>query len=331
MTTENLQYRAIVDTCRKSQEILDKRLVELALQKASGRSDPDDLWAWHFNRTGRAARESPAEYAFTKALAESELYEPMWHRVLRRRVDLSRADFTGLLFSHARFEHARFLECDFSGSRWIFSSIKDSNCAGSDFSGMWAILNPFRDTDCTKCDFSNAVIHFYDPFEKNNCAGARFVGATLETSESFFNAEKLASRTKFDGAVMDGCRLTIKKEERPEHRRPRKEVESVLQSLFSPEQMAVMKIDYGSSACFIATAACGIDSSEVAVLRRFRDTALLNSALGRRLAGAYYRLSPPLASFIESSPRMRSVVRNVLVRPIREAGGQEEPDGGLGR
>ena len=71
----------------------------------------------------------------------------------------------------------------------------------------------------------------------------------------------------------------------------------------------------GSSGCFIATAACGLDSEEVIILRHFRDTVLLNSALGCSLVRTYYRVSPPISSLIADSPIAKYVVRNVLVRP----------------
>ncbi len=62
--------------------------------------------------------------------------------------------------------------------------------------------------------------------------------------------------------------------------------------------------------CFIATAAYGSRlSSEVRVLSDFRDRYLMGSTLGRKFVAAYYRLSPPLAGFIERHPVLRKCVR----------------------
>ena len=70
------------------------------------------------------------------------------------------------------------------------------------------------------------------------------------------------------------------------------------------------------SRCFIATAACGSDSGEVATLRRFRDRVLENSDFGRAFVRSYYRVSPPIALLVESSPRLASVVRTAVVGPL---------------
>ena len=123
---------------------------------------------------------------------------------------------------------------------------------------------------------------------------------------------------------MNGCKLTIRKEEQAEANRMKQELKSLLEKIFSPAQLAVMHIDYeakqakesSSSGCFIATAACGINSEEVIILRHFRDTVLLNSVLGRLLVRIYYKISPFIASLIKGSPKARYIVRNVLARPI---------------
>lgn len=72
----------------------------------------------------------------------------------------------------------------------------------------------------------------------------------------------------------------------------------------------------GKSGCFIATAATGsVDAAEVVCLQEFRDQVLLQSKFGRLAIAIYYRLSPPLARMIEQSPRRRSIVLRLLVRP----------------
>lgn len=72
--------------------------------------------------------------------------------------------------------------------------------------------------------------------------------------------------------------------------------------------------------CFIATAACGSpDSWEVAVLRKFRDQILLSSTLGQCAVNSYYRLSPPLACWIERRPTIQRLVRRFVVNPLSQA------------
>lgn len=52
---------------------------------------------------------------------------------------------------------------------------------------------------------------------------------------------------------------------------------------------------------------------EVSVLRRFRDTVLINSVTGRGFIGLYCRWSPAAARFIERSAHLRGAVRFLLI------------------
>jgi len=68
------------------------------------------------------------------------------------------------------------------------------------------------------------------------------------------------------------------------------------------------------SACFIATAAYGTPwHRDIDTLRSFRDRVLLATPAGRRVVGIYYRLSPPVADLISTSPPLRQFVRGVIM------------------
>lgn len=67
-----------------------------------------------------------------------------------------------------------------------------------------------------------------------------------------------------------------------------------------------------SSGCFIATAVYGgYDMPQVRLLRSFRDQRL-SSQLGQRIVGFYYRISPPIARWLELRPRVSVLVRILL-------------------
>jgi len=293
MSKNNLEHQKIFEICLKSQEIMEKREKEIG----------------------------PRE-----ALAEADPYSSMWeayHKQIKKPVELKHANLSGFLFKYAKLYNHNFIDCDFSGSRWINSFIKDGDCTGSNFSEIRTLVWPFVNTNCTHCDFTNAVIRYLDTssweqlnFAQNNFESANFTNAKLNISHSFFKDKKHPSRAMFKDAVMNGCRLTITREKDAQHYMTNKEIKSILNNIFSPEQLAVMHIDYGTSGCFIATATCGIDSEEVIILRHFRDTILVNSVLGRQFVKIYYRISPSLASFIEGSPKACYVIRNVIVHPI---------------
>lgn len=65
--------------------------------------------------------------------------------------------------------------------------------------------------------------------------------------------------------------------------------------------------------CFIATAAYGTPTADqVRTLLEFRDTYLLTNRAGCALVRTYYRLSPPVARFIEGRPSGKKLVRAAL-------------------
>jgi hypothetical protein len=53
--------------------------------------------------------------------------------------------------------------------------------------------------------------------------------------------------------------------------------------------------------------------SQVETLRDFRDGYLSTSPLGQGFISAYYRLSPPVAGFIDDHPALKPVVRAGLL------------------
>jgi hypothetical protein len=72
-----------------------------------------------------------------------------------------------------------------------------------------------------------------------------------------------------------------------------------------------------SGGCFIATAAYGSYlESHVNTLRSFRDQYLLTNPLGSRLVSIYYKVSPPMAEFIENHPQLKPIVRAGLMPAV---------------
>ena len=69
--------------------------------------------------------------------------------------------------------------------------------------------------------------------------------------------------------------------------------------------------------CFIATAVFGPDAVETNALRAFRDRVLLPRRLGRQAIRIYYKVSPPIARWLENWPYCAVVVRRLLVVVVR--------------
>lgn len=67
--------------------------------------------------------------------------------------------------------------------------------------------------------------------------------------------------------------------------------------------------------CFVATATMGPQHPDLDTLRAFRDRILRRSLAGRAFIAAYYRYGAHAAHFIADKPRLKRLVRTLLVRP----------------
>jgi len=72
-----------------------------------------------------------------------------------------------------------------------------------------------------------------------------------------------------------------------------------------------------SAGCFVVTATLGDPNHpHVRLLRAFRDSALLESALGRQLCRLYYFFGPKFAAAIDTSPKLRTLSFYTIVLPL---------------
>ena len=85
----------------------------------------------------------------------------------------------------------------------------------------------------------------------------------------------------------------------------------------SPFFIGEQTVQDGQAGCFIATAAYGsyLDS-HVETLRDFRDSYMVTNPVGSALVSAYYKLSPPLADFINDHPALKPIVRVALLPAV---------------
>jgi subtilisin len=73
----------------------------------------------------------------------------------------------------------------------------------------------------------------------------------------------------------------------------------------------------GGGGCFIATAAYGsYFDGHVETLRDFRDTYLAPDSAGSGFVSLYYRISPPVAAFIDDHPAAKPAVRAALLPSV---------------
>ncbi len=55
---------------------------------------------------------------------------------------------------------------------------------------------------------------------------------------------------------------------------------------------------------------------KISVLRDFRDEVLLSTWWGEKITVLYYRLSPPLACYLDKHEKFQTIVRNILIEPL---------------
>ena len=73
----------------------------------------------------------------------------------------------------------------------------------------------------------------------------------------------------------------------------------------------------GGGFCFIATAAYGSSlDSHVDTLRSFRDQYLETNPIGSAFVSLYYKVSPPMADFIDEHPTLKPIVRAGLMPAV---------------
>jgi hypothetical protein len=68
-----------------------------------------------------------------------------------------------------------------------------------------------------------------------------------------------------------------------------------------------------SGCCAVASAYDATDDGRLDVIRQFRDDYLMSNPVGRSLAALYYRVSPPVARFIDDHPSVKPVARAALM------------------
>lgn len=65
--------------------------------------------------------------------------------------------------------------------------------------------------------------------------------------------------------------------------------------------------------CFVATATYGSEfAPEVVLLRKYRDDVLLHNRLGKLFVSFYYKISPPIASWLKNEILLKRTAKRVL-------------------
>ena len=103
-----------------------------------------------------------------------------------------------------------------------------------------------------------------------------------------------------------------------------REIVTMLESAPAPHQKFISTkaavgttSSHDTNGCFIATACYGAYAHpSVVELRWFRDHCMRGSFMGREFIRIYYRVSPPVATFLTDHPALAKLVRVCCLRPI---------------
>jgi hypothetical protein len=274
-------YEKVLNICRLSRDILDREVQKHGSEgPARARTACEELWIEEFPPS------------------------------LKQPLDLSGADLTGLLFIGMTadvFGEADFRKALLDKTRWsgvipsidfteasLREAVFQGGCMGTVFRGAnltGANINIIIGGDLTEANLTDAHFTIYE-----------------YTSASFTAADLSGMRVYLDKSVNFGRPDSLN------HARLR------FTAGLSDKQRRQIVWDEANSAknsrCFIAAAACGTDSDEVIVLRRFRDTVLGRTGAGRACIAFYERISPPVARMISKSSVARELTRLVIVRPL---------------
>ncbi|MBI5195109.1 MAG: restriction endonuclease [Nitrospirae bacterium] len=98
--------------------------------------------------------------------------------------------------------------------------------------------------------------------------------------------------------------------------------EMAYQEHLQKSQFELPKKSIPSGQCFVATVVYGSpSSSEVEILRRWRDNFLARTSIGRDLIEIYYETGPSLAWFVERMPIIKGVLKvaiDIFIRVLRK-------------
>jgi hypothetical protein len=165
-------------------------------------------------------------------------------------------------------------------------------------------------------------------FAKINAAGTTWLGSasvnTLPKVKSVFATVDIGSTASYEGPIVIAWSYDMSHLEKPQllkiYHFNGITWENITTSVDTTKNIVYGQVTSLSpfvlalAACFIATAAYGSSlDSHVDTLRKFRDQYLETNPLGSALVSLYYKISPPMADFIEKHPTFKPIVRAALL------------------
>jgi predicted RNA-binding Zn-ribbon protein involved in translation (DUF1610 family) len=148
---------------------------------------------------------------------------------------------------------------------------------------------------CVRCSRLSA------PRSCSNCGGDEWLRARV-------------GQPSRDGICCAACRLEEARWDCPECGTSNPYATTILMVSKTTPFQALPSVSQGR--CFVAAAALDRwETSELEILRTYRDRVMLRTLIGRRFVQLYYRVGPTIAQSVSHTPWFRAVVRRGVVLP----------------
>jgi len=230
-------------------------------------------------------------------------------------LNLAGAEFSGRLFIGYTdaLNGANLRGAKLDRSRWSSIHMKHADLSGADLRNAQCFTLCCEGSRFTDADLSGAYVDLVTGETPVDLSGANLSGATIVLG-SYCNLN--VTRANLARAKVGPTGRELSKAAIEQYKRARDQFLARI-SEDQRRQITIEEPPTPKGGCFVATAACGSPNApEVEILRKFRDTALTNTWTGRCLMEGYVWISPPLARWIEQHPRVRLLVRTLLIVPL---------------
>jgi uncharacterized protein YjbI with pentapeptide repeats len=177
-------------------------------------------------------------------------YQKIWDKNIS---SLPRAfedsDFSGDAFFYGPrqgyFSFKSLRKCNFSNTFWVYFKYSDNCFTECNFSNSLSMLSGGIQNKFLSCDFSNAVFLEFYPYGGNIYEDCNFTNAKIHSEDLLLDASKFPDIT-FNGSIMKDCELTFdcSFNKKLVKKLPKSRLKEYINHLFTPEQVAQMKIDY---------------------------------------------------------------------------------------
>lgn len=180
-------------------------------------------------------------------------YQTIWNNYASSLPsDFVDSDFSNQTFfcgpnGNFKLDNKNFIKCNFSNTFWISFHIDRTTYSNCNFSNS-KFLDPSGIYNKNiSCDFSGSTFSLFGFWGSNLYQDCNFTNATIHGLDFFyFDISKIEHWSSFTGSNMKSCRIIF--DNKPPRglikKLSKSKLKEIMSLLFTPEQIAQMKIEY---------------------------------------------------------------------------------------